>query len=102
HPPSTPSIYTLSYTTLFRSSPNPGDSNSIVIPAGSNSIALAFHTVNDSTVEGPETVTLTLLDDNRNYPAPTYVVVALAEATITIDRKSTRLNSSHVEISYAV
>src|SRR5437773_6839941 len=28
-------------------------------------------------------------------------VVALKEATLTIDRKSTRLNSSHITISYA-
>src|SRR5690606_41519236 len=34
--------------------------------------------------------------------APFLVVVALAAVTAALDRKSTRLNSSHVKISYAV
>lgn len=57
---------------------------SITIPAGTNSVTYEFHALNDSLVEGPETATLTLLDDDGNYTAPTYALASLAEATITI------------------
>jgi len=57
--------------------------SSIVIPTGSNSITITLHVINDSTIEGPETVTVTLLDDT-NMTAPGYSLAALAEATVTI------------------
>src|SRR5437588_6955449 len=52
--------------------------NYVVIPAGSNAVTFAFQAINDGSVEGPETVTLTVLED------PAYVLAPLAEATITI------------------
>ena len=58
--------------------------NAITIPAGMNSVTITFHAQNDSLVEGPETVTLTLLDDDLNYTAPGYALAPPAEATITI------------------
>jgi len=76
---------------LSGSASRPGDysfapalsSNSVVIPSGSNSVSFAFQPVNDASIEGPETVTLTILDDLLNTP-PTYVIAALGEVTITI------------------
>src|SRR5947209_15013307 len=42
-------------------------------------------------------------DPERSIPADPNLVVAAADGAITdIDRKSTRLNSSHANISYAV
>ena len=52
--------------------------NYVVIPAGTNSVTFTFQAVNDGTVEGPQTATLTVLED------PAYVLAPLAEATITI------------------
>ena len=65
---------------------NPGLSatNVITIPAGTNSFVFVFHAVNDALVEGPETATLTLLDDDLNMDHPNYALAPLAEATITI------------------
>jgi hypothetical protein len=51
--------------------------NIIDIPPGTQSVSFVFQTVNDSSIEGPETATLTILED------PTYVVSS-GEATITI------------------
>ncbi|GEM_PF-1017535 len=47
-------------------------------PPGSNQLQFAFQTINDSLVEGPETVTLTVLEDTN------YINGSLGEATITI------------------
>ena len=58
--------------------------NTIVIPAGSNSVTVTLNVINDSTVEGPETVTLTLRDDDTNYTSPNYALAPLSEATVTI------------------
>ncbi len=52
--------------------------NAVDIPPGTNALWIAFRTINDSLAEGPETATLTLADD------PSYVLLAQAEATITI------------------
>jgi hypothetical protein len=52
--------------------------NSIDIPPGTNALWIAFQTINDPLVRGPQTVTLTIADD------PTNVVGSLGEATITI------------------
>src|SRR5204863_8740430 len=51
--------------------------NTLVIPAGSNSITFAFQAINDNSVEGPETAIITVLED------PAYVIAPLGEATIT-------------------
>lgn len=58
--------------------------NTLVIPAGTNSLTLPFSVINDSLVEGPEKVVLTIIDDNGNNTQPTYALAPLAEATITI------------------
>jgi len=58
--------------------------STIIIPAGTNSVTYTFHARNDSLVEGPETVVLTLLDDDLHYDSPGYALAPLAEATITI------------------
>jgi hypothetical protein len=65
-------------------SPDLSFTNSITIPAGTNRVTFALHIINDSIVEGPETVTLTLLDDSRNMDQPTYALAPLAEAVVTI------------------
>ncbi len=58
--------------------------NVITMPAGTNRFTFIFHALNDATVEGPETVTLTLLDDDQNTSNPNYALAPSAEATITI------------------
>jgi hypothetical protein len=57
--------------------------SAVTIPAGTNSVTFTFKAVNDSLVEGPETATLTLLDD-LNYISPGYALAPMASATITI------------------
>ena len=52
--------------------------NSIDIPPGTNALWVAFRTIKDSLVRGPQTATLTIADDLTN------VVGSLGEATITI------------------
>jgi hypothetical protein len=64
--------------------PDLSTTNVIIIPAGTNSFTFIFHAINDPTVEGPETVTLTLLDDDQNTSNPNYALASSAEATITI------------------
>jgi len=68
------SDYTLSPTIV---------SNQVTIPAGTNSVTFTFNARNNSVVKGPETATLTLLDD-VNYTAPGYALAPLATAAITI------------------
>jgi len=57
--------------------------NSVIIPTGSNSLTFTFQAIDDSAVTGPETATLTIVDDS-NMVSPAYVLAPLAEATITI------------------
>jgi hypothetical protein len=59
-------------------------SNTITIPAGSNSVTLVFHTIRNSIIKPPQTATLTLLDDLLNPINPTYALAPPAAATITI------------------
>src|SRR5204862_6195448 len=81
-----PPVFTLfPYTTLFRSSAAELMAAAAQARAG-DTIALAAGTY--------DTVTLR----NVKFDAP----VTITSATPGKDRKSTRLNSSHVEISYAV
>src|ERR1039457_6136220 len=42
------------------------------------------------------------LTNGRDFPVPSYPHVRRPATSATIDRKSTRLNSSHLVISYAV
>ncbi|HEV2695282.1 MAG TPA: Calx-beta domain-containing protein, partial [Verrucomicrobiae bacterium] len=64
--------------------PDLSQTTSIVIPAGTNSITVTLNVINDSTAEGPETVTVTLLADDGNMDSPTYALAPLAESTVTI------------------
>ena len=57
--------------------------NLVTIPAGTNTVTFAFQTINNPLVTGPQTATLTLVDD-PNYGTPSYALAPLAEATITI------------------
>lgn len=59
-------------------------SNGIVFPPGTPALTFAFKTVNDASVEGPESVTLTLLDDFTPAEFPSYVIAPLAEVTLSI------------------
>src|SRR5690349_22947231 len=86
HDTATTVIYTLSYTTLFRSP---------VIGRWDWRPGIRYHSQLDEATTSPGTSTSAITPrgtpnhvDNRHYN--------------DADRKSTRLNSSHVEISYAV
>src|SRR5690349_24057310 len=77
--PAPPEIYTLSLHTLFRSRSSPADaahSRRAILPSACSSAASARCSRSHS---------------ERGF-----------QAILRPDRKSTRLNSSHVEISYAV
>jgi hypothetical protein len=63
--------------------PAPDPTHTITIPAGTNRVTFAFQALNDSSVEGRETATLTLLDD-PNYGQPSYALAPPAGATLTI------------------
>ena len=52
--------------------------NTVIIPAGTQSVSVVFQAVNDNSGEPSETATLTIVDD------PAYVVAARGAATITI------------------
>jgi hypothetical protein len=66
------------FSDFVLSPPLNNGTNLIVIPPGSNNVTFTFQTINDSSIEGPETVSLTVLDD------PAYILAPAAEATITI------------------
>src|SRR3712207_7783771 len=51
---------------------------------------------------GPHRIRAIYNGDARHAPSASAVVDQLVQPTLTIDRKSTRLNSSHANISYAV
>src|SRR3989442_5361096 len=74
------------YTTLFRSPPE--------------------REYGDDGISGAEFVNRPglqkLLADLRRGPAPKYLIISEPDRASGRDRKSTRLNSSHVRISYAV
>ena len=57
--------------------------NYVTFPAESNSITFTFRAIDDTAITGPETATLTVVDDTNDV-APAYVLAPLAEATITI------------------
>src|SRR5690606_42041896 len=93
-------IYTLSLTTLFRSLGRIDDGSPFEVGASYSALApdsgRLYLTVNDYLDPDPDPPWQLGVNewytDNRGF----FV------ATIITDRKSTRLNSSHVKISYAV
>src|SRR5699024_11781876 len=76
-----------------------GESKAVTITLDTSAPELTIDQPTDGGKTNRETVTVegTVADDNLDY-----VEVNGAEATVKEDRKSTRLNSSHVSISYAV
>src|SRR5690606_41713357 len=83
-------------TTLFRSDHEPVD-GFVTFPANIAALTVQITPTDDVLVEGDETLVLTIAPQPSTYA----IGAAAGSATIT-DRKSTRLNSSHVKISYAV
>jgi hypothetical protein len=64
--------------------PDLSDTNILlVIPAGTNRVTITINLINDSAVEGPETIALTLLTDT-NQVNQNYVLAPPAESIITI------------------
>ena len=63
--------------------PVPDTNNVLIIPAGTNSLTLAFQANNGAFSGGSETATLTVVDDT-NAASPAYVLAPAAEASITI------------------
>ena len=57
--------------------------NYVTFGAGTNSIIFTFQAIEDPAITGPETATLTVVDDT-NYVTPAYVLAPLAEATIVL------------------
>ena len=57
--------------------------NYVTFPAGSNTLTFTFQAIDNTAATGPETMTLTVVDDT-NDASPAYVLAPLAEATITI------------------
>src|SRR5206468_13029968 len=97
-PPPTTQIYTLSYTTLFRShavrqdeSAGAGGQDHVDGPRG--------EVLGD---DGPEPLREGGLGGDQGLLDVLARVLARGEQDVVIDRKSTRLNSSHDQISYAV
>src|SRR5699024_11845244 len=93
HPPPTTRTPLFPYTTLFRSCPE----REINKPG---LLALRAHLL---TLGNLQAIALPGLEPERAsiLPAGVAILLALFDA-FSIDRKSTRLNSSHVSISYAV
>ena len=70
--------------TAYTLTPAPDTNNVLIIPAGTNSLTLAFQAINGAFTGGSETATLTVADD-VNGDSPAYALAPLAEASITID-----------------
>src|SRR5690606_39398172 len=90
-----PEYSSLPYTTLFRSGGNAYLIQHMVAMLGK---MYSFHIINNtepSTI--CETAGILLIDEAENHLHPRW-----QKRFISTDRKSTRLNSSHVKISYAV
>src|SRR3712207_8088536 len=84
------------YTTLFRSYAAGGSPMSWAIPAGEEpNFALDFGAVHDMYPGSPHVMEIFRL-------APGTVFRCIGMGSVCQDRKSTRLNSSHANISYAV
>src|SRR5699024_12633157 len=83
-PPPTSTLFP--YTTLFRS-----DSEAISVRP---LVYEVIEIVNKTIIDIPE--------DKPSKPSIKLIAFVIPTIHITVDRKSTRLNSSHVSISYAV
>src|SRR3712207_7342270 len=86
------------YTTLFRSQPVRSDTGQLARPDPAAWIAVLF-----ALTFGLQRISLPGISIPVTVPiACLWVGLALLRGMVTIDRKSTRLNSSHANISYAV
>src|SRR3989454_5847376 len=81
------------YTTLFRSDLMPADITGVTLLSGAREFTFR---------PGPIFADLVLADEINRAPAKTQAALLEAMQERTVDRKSTRLNSSHLVISYAV
>src|SRR5947207_9991449 len=88
-------------TTLFRSFTRPS--------AGVHHVVFTYDTTQGTAlnvkayVDGvAQTITQTFSDNTASANFGNYIVHLMAQSDETVDRKSTRLNSSHTVISYAV
>src|SRR5207249_12049717 len=94
NPTSPPHPYTFPYTTLFRSLAIKGHSHGqyeLPVPGASAAAKLS------------QVVLIPVHDAHPDEgPARRVAMVENEDAPVLADRKSTRLNSSHVSISYAV
>src|SRR3712207_8838240 len=77
------------YTTLFRSTPNSPNS-------------VASHVLFSVDIRHPDLATVKRLGEAVEPLARKAAAPCEVKVTPTLDRKSTRLNSSHANISYAV
>src|SRR5438132_10107358 len=82
------------YTTLFRSHPTPGGAPSTSFPDESPS--------GNQGASPPTALANPYVQYTRQVRVQTCTVALCGGADTTIDRKSTRLNSRHTVISYAV
>src|SRR5690606_41448835 len=88
-----PSSTLFPYTTLFRSHNHPLDLRLVAVTAA-NILAVAYAFMINDIEDAPDDA----LDPARAAKNP----ITSGRLGIRVDRKSTRLNSSHVKISYAV
>src|SRR5256885_7253400 len=85
------------YTTLFRSGEFASTNDHAVI---AHRISAEFHRITSHRA-GPSMSLFKRRPDPNNLPASD-AGYSVLDAQLTVDRKSTRLNSSHLVISYAV
>src|SRR5207249_12336209 len=95
------------YFSLLRRPPRstlfPTRRSSDLTTASTYGYKVAFHFPTGDTLRSTETtVACDSVLDGTHYPIITAPACDLANESADVDRKSTRLNSSHVSISYAV
>src|SRR5438874_7826411 len=87
------------YTTLFRSRAAVEEG---IVPGGGTALIRCLAAVEKLKLHDDEAVGAGIVKRALEEPARQIAHNAGSEGAVVIDRKSTRLNSSHVEISYAV
>src|SRR5206468_11954083 len=101
-PPPTPTSPPFPYTTLFRSPPvSPAPGTRVLLTCDTTSATTV--TINGITFLPPKPTAVVFPDKDTTYTCTaTGADGTTVTKTVTVDRKSTRLNSSHDQISYAV